>query len=214
MSKPILIIGETGSGKTTSLASLPPDNTFIFDCDGKGLPWRKWREQYNVEAKNYARVADASKILEMLDVINTKYEHIKYVVIDTINAVMIADEMARIKEKGYDKWQDLAVSVYGLITAANKLRDDLVIIITAHTETVTEDGYKITRVKTSGQKLQKIKIESYFNTVLLTAVKDGEHYFITNNTDGSSTAKSPRGMFDSTLIPNDIMPVIEALEEF
>lgn len=214
MSNALLIIGETGSGKTSSLASLPPTETFYIDCDGKGLPWRGWRKSYNADNKNYVCVADASTIIGILDNVNTNAPHIKYVVIDTINAVMIADEMARSKEKGYDKWVDLAVSVYGIITSANKLRDDLTVIITAHTETVTEDGYRITRVKTSGQKLQKIKIESYFNTVLLATVKDGEHYFITNNTDGTSTAKTPRGLCESTLVPNDIMPIVEALKEF
>lgn len=214
MSKSVLIIGETGSGKTSSLSALPPSETLYIDCDGKGLPWKGWKNSYNKEAHNYARVNEADKILNLLDTVNTKQTHIKYVVIDTINAVMIADEMTRSKEKGFDKWVDLAVSVYGIITTANKLRDDLMVILVAHSETITEDGYRITRAKTSGQKLQKIKIESYFNTVLLTAVINGKYCFVTNGADGLSTAKSPYQAFDNTIIDNDFGSVIKALEDF
>lgn len=214
MSKAILIMGASGSGKTSSLASLPPEATYFIDCDGKGLPWRGWRKDYNAANKNYSREVDAQMISAILENVNTKAPHIKYVVIDTLNAVMVADEMRRSKEKGYDKWRDLAFSIWEILNTVNNYREDLTVILTAHSETVTDDGYRFTRMKTSGQKLQKIDPASYFNTVLLATVDNGEHYFITNNTDGTNSAKSPRGAFDSTLIPNDIMPVIEALEEF
>ena len=46
-------MGESGSGKTTAMRNLPPEETFYFDCDKKGLNWKGWKTQYSVEKKNY-----------------------------------------------------------------------------------------------------------------------------------------------------------------
>ena len=126
---------------------------------------------------------------------------------------MIGDEMRRFKEKGYDKWQDLAQSVYNIIDKANKLRDDLTVIFTAHTQTESDDnGYIFTRIKTNGKKLNKICLESKFTTVLL-ARKKGDQYIFETQAN-NSTAKSPMGAFETNEIENDIVKVIEALSEY
>jgi len=93
-------MGESGSGKTTSCRNLNPAETFYIDADRKGLSWRGWREQYNAENKNYYKSSDVDRIKIALDSINLKQTHIKYVVIDTLNAIMIDDEMNRMREKG------------------------------------------------------------------------------------------------------------------
>jgi hypothetical protein len=96
---------------------------------------------------------------------------------------------------------------------ANKMRDDLTVIFTAHTETVNEDnGYTFTRIKTSGKKLTKICLESKFTTVLLAKCVDGKYLFETQA--NNSTAKSPMGAFEEKEIENDIVKVIKALEDF
>ena len=214
MATVLCVMGESGSGKTTSLRNLPPNETLIIDCDGKGLSWKGWKKQYNTENKNYMSIYKPDIVMGiMARVQEGDLSSVKYLVIDTINGIMVGDEMDRMKEKGYDKWQDLAQSVFKIIVYANMMREDLAVIFTAHTETVNEDnGYTFTRIKTSGKKLTKICLESKFNTVLLSKCVNGEYLFETQS--NNSTAKSPMGAFDSFEIENDIAKVIEVLKEF
>lgn len=213
MSKVICIAGESGSGKTTSMRNLDPATTLYIDCDKKGLSWKGWKSQYNTDSKNYIRTDNVSSVMTALRKLENDWKDKKVVVIDTINGIMVADEMRRSKEKGYDKWVDLAACVWDLVCYANELRDDLTVIFTAHTQTDhDESGYMYTRIKTSGKKLDKIVLESKFTTVLLAKVVDGEYKFETRA--NNSTAKSPMGAFKDFEIDNDIVEVIKALEEF
>jgi ABC-type dipeptide/oligopeptide/nickel transport system ATPase component len=215
MAKIIGIMGESGSGKTTSMRNLPSNETFYIDCDGKGLSWKGWRTQYNVDNKNYWKTDLPEMVITLLDKINTQdnMKHIKYVVIDTLNGVMVADEVRRMKEKGYDKWQDLAQCIWQLLDHLYTLRDDLTILVVCHSQTQKEDdGYTFTRIKTSGKKLDKLNVESKLTTVLLAEVKDGRHIFHTKA--DKSTAKTPLGSFDQDEIDNDILEVIKALEDY
>lgn len=212
MSKVICVMGESGAGKTTSLRNLPPKETMFMDCDGKGLSWKGWRKQYNAEQKNYMRIYKPETVLQKMAAIQ-EMKQIRYLVIDTLNGIMVGDEMDRMKEKSYDKWQDLAQSVFKIVVMANKMREDLTVIFTAHTETINEEnGYSFTRIKTSGKKLNKICLESKFTTVLLAKCVDGKYLFETQA--NNSTAKSPMGAFETFEIENDIMTVIHALKEY
>lgn len=214
MSKSILIMGESGSGKTTSMRNLNPQETFYFDCDKKGLSWKGWKEQYSVDKKNYVTTSEPATIMKLLSKISDEQPQIKYVVIDTLNAVMIDDEFRRMKEKGYDKWQELAYSIYGIINLCNILRKDLTCILVMHSQTERDDntGEKFTRAKTSGRKLDKIVVESKLTTVLLAKCVDGKYIFETKN--NNSTVKAPMGAFETETIENDILKVIEALKDF
>lgn len=213
MSKVICVAGESGSGKTTSMRNLEPSTTYYIDADRKGLSWKGWRDQYNAEKKNYAKCDDANAVRQYIKKIAEKCPQIKTIVIDTINGLMVADEMRRSKEKGYDKWVDLATCVWDLVVECYEYRDDLTIVFTAHTQTEIDDaGYRFTRIQTSGKKLNKIVLESKFTTVLLSKCVDGRYLFETQA--NNSTAKSPMGAFESFEIENDIVAVIEALKEF
>ena len=215
MSKVIGLMGESGSGKTTSMRNLPSEETFYIDCDGKGLSWKGWRKQYNVENKNYWKTDVPETVTNLLDKINTQdnMKHIKYVVIDTLNGIMVADEVRRMREKGYDKWMDLAQCIWGLLDHLYTLRDDLTILVVCHSQTQKEDdGYTFTRIKTSGKKLDKLNVESKLTTVLLAEVNDGRYIFHTKS--DKSTAKTPLGAFEQDEIENDIVKVIQALEDF
>lgn len=215
MAKVIGIMGESGSGKTTSMRNLNPSETFYLDCDKKGLSWKGWRKQYSVENKNYWCTDQASMVAQMLGKIDKEdqFKHIKYVVIDTLNGVMVADEVRRMKEKGFDKWQDLAQCVWELIDYTYTLRNDLTVIIICHSQTQKEDdGYTFTRIKTSGKKLDKLCVETKLTTVLLAEAKDGEYIFHTKA--DKSTCKTPMGAFEQDEIDNDIVEVIKALEEY
>ena len=213
MAKIIGIMGESGAGKTTSMRNLDPATTFYIDCDKKGLSWRGWKKQYNKESNNYFCTDDQNRVLAFLQNINHKAPHIKTVIIDTLNGIMVADEMRRSKEKTYDKWMDLAVAVYGIIDYALTMRDDLTVVFVCHSQTVRDDsGYNYTCIKTNGQKLTKIGLETKFPMVLHAKCIDGEYVFETQA--NFSTAKTPMGLFTEKTIPNDICAVIKALEEY
>ena len=215
MAMTIAIMGESGSGKTTAMRNLPPESTMYIDCDQKGLSWRGWRAAYNTEKKNYVRSSNKDTIQTLFQRIekDPEFAAIKYIVIDTINGIMVDDEMARMKEKGYDKWADLAFSVYGLVACALKMRDDLTVIFLAHAQAERDDSGNVwTHIKTSGKKLDKIVLESKFTTVLYSKCIDGKHVFETHA--NNSTAKTPLGAFEEMVVNNDIVEVLKRLEEF
>lgn len=195
------------------MRGLNPETTFYVDADKKGLNWKGWREQYSLEKKNYMATSDSKSIKNLLNKINTEQMQIKTIVIDTLNGIMIDEEFARMKEKNYDKWQDMAYSIYDIVSISNKLREDLIIILVIHSQTEREDsGYCFTRAKTSGKKLDKIVIESKVSTVLLAKCIDGKYIFETKN--NNSTVKAPLGAFETETIENDITKVIEALKDY
>lgn len=214
MSKAILVMGESGSGKTTSIRNLDPKRTYYIDCDGKGLSWKRWKTQYNSEAKNYLRSDDQNVIMKVMNGVADTRPEITVIVIDTLNAIMVADERRRAKEKGFDKWADLAWSVYDICTMASELRDDMTVICIAHVQTDVDDntGEKFSRVLTNGRKLNKIGLERFFTTVLFAKCKEGNFVFETKA--NNSTAKTPFGAFDADEIPNDMAEVLKVLEEY
>lgn len=207
-------MGESGSGKTTSMRNLDPKTTFYIDCDKKGLSWKGWKEQYSEANKNYIQTSDVQTIMTLLSKISNEQPQIKVVVIDTLNAIMIDDEFNRMREKGYDKWQELAYSIYGIIQMCNVLRQDLTCILLMHSQTERDEntGEKFTRAKTSGRKLDKIVVESKLTTVLLAKCVDGKYVFETKN--NNSTVKAPMGAFQEERIDNDILKVLDALKDY
>ena len=117
------------------------------------------------------------------------------------------------KEKGFDKWQDLAASVYYLVDYSLTMREDVTVIFTAHTQTDHDDnGFMFTRVKTSGRKLDKICLESKFPVVLL--AKGSRENYIFETKANNSTAKTPLNAFETSEIDNDIKKVLEALKDY
>lgn len=161
MAKVICIMGESGSGKTTSCRNLDPNTTYYIDADRKGLSWKGWRKQYNAENKNYLCIDDPAKITAYILAIAEKCPKVKTIVVDTINNIMNGDEQRRRKEKGYDKWADLAGSIWEMVDMAYPLRDDLTILFIAHTQTERdESGFEFTHIKTNGKKLEKSSLKA------------------------------------------------------
>ena len=218
MSDVIGCMGESGSGKTTAMRNLPPEQTFYLDCDKKGLNWKGWRKAYNTENKNYVATDAFSAALSLMDRIDKEkqFQHIKYLVIDTLNGLMVAEEMRILAMQGGDKrsaWTDLAQNGWALINKALTLRKDLTVIILCHSETISDDnGIVKTRIKTNGRKLEKLVLESKMTTVVWAVRQDGKYKFVLS-ADGS-TCKVPMGAFQTDEIDNDIMLVIKALEDY
>lgn len=218
MAKVIGVMGESGGGKTTGMRNLPYKSTFYLDCDKKGLNWKDWRKQYSEEHKNYWKSDSFSTVSGILDKINTEeqFKNIKYVVIDTLNGLMVAEEMRILAMQTGDKrsaWSDLAQNGWSIINKALAMRDDLTVIILCHSETISDDnGIIRTRIKTNGRKLEKLVLESKMTTVIWAVRQDGKYKFILS-ADGS-TCKVPLGAFDTDECDNDIMLVIKALEAY
>lgn len=215
MSRAIAVMGESGSGKTTAMRTLNPKETYYIDCDGKGLSWKGWRQQYNKENVNYFRTDNQDSIVALMNRISEKKPEIKNIVIDTANSIMVADEFRRMKEKGYDKWQDLAMSVYTITTTASKLRDDLNVIVLFHVQIEKDEntGRQFTRILTNGKMLNKVGLEKYFTTVLLSKRNDSGEYVFETKTN-NSTVKTPLDAFEKEQIPNDMQAVLDVLKEY
>ena len=218
MANVIGVMGESGAGKTTAMRNLPPKETFYLDCDKKGLNWKGWRSQYNEDNKNYWKSDSFSVVANLMDRINSEdtFKKVKYLVIDTLNGLMVAEEMRILAMQSGDKrsaWSDLAQNGWSIINKALAVRDDLTVIILCHSETISDDnGIIRTRIKTNGRKLEKLVLESKMTTVIWSVRQDGKYKFILS-ADGS-TCKVPLGAFDTDECENDIMLVIKALKEF
>ena len=210
MAKMILVMGEPASGKTVSLRNIPKNELYYIDCDKKGLNYKGWKNYFNEENKNYFKTNDGELIAKCMQGISEKREDIHYIVIDTINSRMIADEMRRSKDKNFDKWIDLASCIFNLVNIVPDLRDDITVIFIGHTQT-DDEGF--TRLLTNGKKLNKIGLEKYFDTVLIAKNNDGKYVFETKSPN--STARTPMGSYDDEqYIDNDLYEVIKVLKEY
>jgi hypothetical protein len=215
----ILILGESGSGKTTSIRNLNPKETYLINCIGKNLPFKGWRTKYK-EGKggNLYKSSNWEEIVKVMHAISETRPEIKTIIVDDAQYVMLYEFMARAKEKGYDKFTEMAQHVFELVIAPERLRDDLTVIYLWHSEDIYSGGTTKTKVKTVGKMLdEKLSIEGLFTIVLLAGSRKGEvgieYVFLTNN-DGSSTAKSPDGLFDSITIDNDLSMVLDKIKQY
>ncbi|WP_064591615.1 ATP-binding protein [Streptobacillus moniliformis] len=211
----ILVIGESGSGKSTSIRNLNPEETFIIQVVNKPLPFPKFKDfypLYNKETKKGNRVITSNyevivRILKILDM-ERKYKNI---IIDD-STYLIAKQYLESNSKGYDKFNGLLESFYYLVKCIENLtNENLKIILLGH-QKENENG-KMT-FKTIGKAIdEKITVEGLFSIVLNTEIKDRQYYFRTQN-NGYNTSKSPMGMFENEYIENDLKMVIEQIDEY
>ncbi len=230
MALPIMVLGDVGTGKSESAANLDPTSTFYIHTDKKPLSLPGAEKNYktvykengklDLQNSNYYEGNDIAVVKALLTQISDNLPHIKTIVIDTITSLMVDDFMGRLKEKGFDKYNDMAQDVYTLITMLRDLRSDLVVIVMSHVENnYDSDGVLKTSYKVPGGKLigQNIKPEAYFNMVLYTDVtmqSTGPRYSFLTQNNGKNTCRSPRGLFTESKIPNDLAYVISEYQNF
>ena len=226
MSELIGVIGESGTGKSTSCRTLDPKTTAIINCINKPLPFRGWKKNYtpfNTEKKtgNYYSSDVTANILKFMKYISDNRPEIKNLVIDDWQYTMSNEFMRRSNEKGFDKFTDIGKNAWSTLNAGKSLRDDLKVFIITHSETIPgEFGARpIIKIKTIGKLLDdKINPAGLFTILLFTDVhsKDNgevEYRLVTNN-DGNYPAKSPMEMFEKTYIPNDLGVVGTTVDEY
>lgn len=194
----VLVLGASGSGKSTSLRNFNEDEIAVFNVAGKPFPFRKHLKKAN--NVNYDNIKAGLK----------KNEYKAYA-IDDSQYLMAFESFEHAKDTGYGKFTNMALNFKELIdTAIRCTSDDTIIYFLHHTE-LSDDG-KL-KAKTLGKMLDnQLTVEGLFSIVLLTNVEGSEHYFITNS-DGSNPAKSPMEMFDMK-IPNDLKAVDTAIREY
>lgn len=198
MGIPVLILGASGSGKSTSLRNFGEDEIGIFNVAGKPLPFKKKLPKINN--------ATYGKIYKSLE-----EPKLKAYAIDDSQYLMAFESFDHAKETGYGKFTNMALNFRNLIDfVVRKTPDDVIVYFLHHTET-DENGRL--KAKTLGKMLDnQLTVEGLFSIVLLCQVEGSEHFFITNS-DGSNPAKSPMEMFEMR-IDNDLKVVDETIREY
>ena len=221
----MLILGESGCGKTTSLRNLNPDETFIITTTSKPLPWRGWKRQYTkFDTKehltgNWYQTASSTQIGKIIKYVNAKRPEIKNIVVDDLQYTMSFAYMDRRSETGFQKFSDIGGDFTDLLRLADFLRDDLKLIFTSHSENTGDSMNPHYSLKTVGKMVnEKITPEGLFTYVFyaLPQSGDGEHmeYKFLTNTDGEHVAKTPMGMFEDLLIDNDVAEIIKVIDNY
>ena len=218
MGIPVLILGDSGSGKSTSLQKLDGEECFLIQVIDKRLPFRKPQE------KGWARRDDSNKsgnviVTDNYDTINSwitaaaKSGKKKLIIVDDAQYLMANDFMRRAMEKGFDKFTEMACSFHGMFQTAQNCQNDVRVYFMCHTET---DGMGKVRMKTIGRMLdEKITMEGLF-TVVLKSFRDNSDNQFKFQTSGTAmdTVKSPAEMFETESIPNDLELVDSAIKNY
>lgn len=211
----VLIMGASGSGKSTSLRNLPAEETAIINITNKPMPFRNKDGKTIVTLKDFEKEGEKDLSYEELyrRIITTiKATKKKIIVIDDSSYMMAFENFEKATNKGYDKFTTMAKNYYDLIKSAISCGDEKIVYVITHEE--VDDVNQLYRPKTIGKMLSnQLVIEGLFSIVLRSMYKNGEYIFQTQN-DGTSVCKSPMDMFQEKEIPNDLFEVDKIVREY
>jgi len=235
MANGILIVGDTGSGKSISLfgnkkigiEGLDPKETFLINVKGKPLPFEGWRQQYvavdlskEPSEGNYLATTDTAIIIKIINYVSAKRKDIKNIVIDDFQYILSEQFMAKALQAGYDKFNTLAKNAYDVLNVGINAREDVNFIVLTHDD--EENGKS--KMKLLGRMLEdKVNPIGLFTYALFTTSKTKisggtTYHFITNRTIDDRgiliTAKTPPGLFEELLIPNDLGYVVKQINKY
>lgn len=202
----VQLSGLPGTGKTSGLESMPSEQTFVIDCDKKGLSWAGWKKSYNNEKKNYIATSDITTIYKVLKMISDSRPDIKYIAIDTINAIQSDAMMLERRKATLDTWRQYAIDIYELFDMIrSELREDLIVFCMAHIEPYDDTGVTKWRTKFEGKLLTRSNMSGKLNYNLYTKVEregDENKYYLVTQTDGRNEARSTRGVLPMVMENN------------
>ena len=196
----VLLMGASGTGKSTSLRNLPAEETAIINVTNKPMPFRN---------KNGLKITSCTNYEQMIKAILSTNKRI--IVVDDSSYMMTFENFEKATQKGYDKFTTMAINYYNLIETPKKCDGEKIIYFVTHEE-IDENG--ITHPKSIGKMLsQQLVIEGLFSIVLRSMQKENQYVFQTHN-DGTSVCKSPIDMFADDFIPNDLAEVDKIIREY
>lgn len=224
MSNLVLVLGESGTGKSTSIKTLNPKETVVFNILGKRLPFKGSAAMYNEDNKNLVKVNDWQELVDLLHSVDEDAPQMKNVVIDDAIYIMRTEFFNRCKEKGFDKYNELADHFRRVIATCSSLRDDLNIFMLLHTETVETEGTIIGYKSSSVGKLLDKMYRPEENTAITLFAQPKfddkgkpSYGFYTHKMRVNGIelpSKTPEGMFEEDFIPNDLGLVVKAMKEY
>jgi len=212
MGIPVLILGDSGSGKSASMMNLNPEEGFLINPENKRLPFKSKEWQARDFTAKTGNVFHTDLAADIVTIINfARRAKRKYVVVDDVQYVMGNQFMRRRSEKSFEKFTEIGGGAWDVVKAAQLAEEDLIVYFLSHTEETQAGRVKM---KTIGKMLdEKITVEGMFTIALRTAVTDGRYYFTTQS-DGTDPVKSPIGLFDNFQIPNDLNAVDAAIRSY
>lgn len=225
MGQGILVIAESGAGKSTSIENLDPKETFIINVANKPLPFKGWKKKYTQWSKdtptgNLYTGSSAQQIEACLGYVNSKRTEVKTIVIDDFQYMSSFEFFDAVDEKGYEKFTRIGANLARIARMPKDLRDDLTVIFLTHAEESTDlEGKRKFKAKTIGKMVdEKLSLEGLFSIVLFGKVKkdkDGSiRYVLETQNNGENTCKTPKGMFKDFEITNDLSLVKKAIVAF
>lgn len=222
MGQNVLIIGETGHGKTYMTKELDPKNTLIISIGGRKPTYERNNIdlRLNKESGNFIREKDPEKVSNILTAVSKHRPDIKNIVIDDAQWLMAFIYLEKAMKMGYDVYKEIAKKTFDVIqTAIWEVRDNVIVYWLWHPEEVTKNGgYKSIKAKTVGNMLDNnMTLESIFDTVLRLVIRKNDNEIIrtlVTQTDGFDTCRSAEGLFDSFEIPASLKLVEERIRKF
>ena len=224
MANNVIILGKSGTGKSSSIKTLDPKETIVINVLKKRLPFKGSQTLYNEANKNLFNLDSYEQVISMLQNINTSAPHVKTIILDDVIYVMRKEYFKRAKENGYGKYTELAQHFQQMIQTCENLREDINVFFILHSEDVQSDkttvGYKVSTIGSL--------IDNQYNPVevvpmvLYSAIKyddkgNATYGFYTHRTMEGTVeipAKSPADMFEEDFIPNDLGYVTKKMNEY
>ena len=219
-----MILGKSGTGKSTSIKGLDPKETVVINVLGKRLPFKGSNALYNKENKNLFQRESYTDIISLVQNISDKATNVKNIILDDFIYVMRKEYFSRARETGYNKYTELAQHFQQIISTCEKLREDLNVFMILHSEDIQSDktttGYKVSTVGNL--------VDNCYNPlevvpmVLYSSVKyddkgNTQYGFYTHRCKEGVVeipAKTPDEMFDEDFIPNDLGYVVKKMNEY
>ena len=194
----VMVYGQSGTGKSASLRNFDTSKIAVINVNGKPMPFRT--NLKSLDTDKYERIDEAIHKTDR-----------KSIIIDDATYLMTDELMRTAKTTGYQKFMDLALNYFTLVKRSDTLPADRIVYFLGHSEMDANGNEKF---KTIGKMMdEKITLEGLYTIVLKTVVQDGKYLLSTHNS-GQDTVKTPIGMFDADLIPNDLAAVDKVIREY
>lgn len=224
MANIIMLLGKSGTGKSTSIKGLDSKETVVINVLGKRLPFKGSNALYNKENKNLFQRESYTDIISLVQNISDKATNVKNIILDDFIYVMRKEYFSRARETGYNKYTELAQHFQQIISTCEKLREDLNVFMILHSEDIQSDktttGYKVSTVgnlvDNCYNPLEVVPMVLY-SSVRYDDKGNASYGFYTHRCKEGTVeipAKTPDEMFEEDFIPNDLGYIVNKMNEY